>query len=170
VITFVTALPSVLLNEELRLLYRLDRPALAPEHRAGWLALGVQIKARAVRQACPHRSSSPPRHPRCDPPRAHNGRPEGLNIRIRLTSHRSVGFTPPQPSSPSSTSAAPGSRSPYRGELHHQTVRSTKDGPPGRSQRRAGGTILRAAASVSPPSGQARKQHGCNRCHADARA
>ena len=60
---------AFLLKEELRLLYQLDDPALAPAHLDAWLDLGLQIQARAVRQARPHDPPPPRRHPRRDPPR-----------------------------------------------------------------------------------------------------
>ena len=67
---------AFLLKEELRLLYQLERPARAgaPRRVAG---LGIQIKARAVRQARAHHPPAPPRHPRRDPPRPHQRAPGG---------------------------------------------------------------------------------------------
>jgi transposase len=81
-----------LLKEELRLLYRLDDPRLAPAHLDSWLAWASRSRLRPfVRLARTIR-----RH------RAGilaairlgltNGRLEGLNSRIRLISHRSFGF------------------------------------------------------------------------------
>jgi transposase len=81
-----------LLKEELRLLYQLDDPRLAPAHLDSWLAWASRSRLRPfVRLARTIR-----RH------RAGilaairlgltNGRLEGLNSRIRLISHRSFGF------------------------------------------------------------------------------
>jgi transposase len=83
---------AFLLKEELRLLYRLEDPALAPAHLDAWLAWASRSRLRPfVRLARTIR-----RH------RAgilaairlglSNGRLEGLNSRIRLISHRSFGF------------------------------------------------------------------------------
>lgn len=83
---------AFLLKEELRLLYQLEDPDLAPAHLAAWLAWASRSKldpfiklARTIRA---HR----------DGVLAAirlgltNGRLEGLNSRIRLISHRSFGF------------------------------------------------------------------------------
>ena len=83
---------AFLLKEELRLLYHVDDPALAPEHLDAWLAWASRSRLQPfVRLAKTIR-----RH------RAgilaairlglSNGRLEGLNSRIRLISHRSFGF------------------------------------------------------------------------------
>ena len=82
---------AFLLKEELRLLYTLEDPALAPAHLDAWLAW-APIAPGALRQTR--------RSVRCH--RAgivaairlglSNGRLEGLNSRIRLISHRSFGF------------------------------------------------------------------------------
>jgi transposase len=83
---------AFLLREELRLLYHLDDPALAPAHLDAWLAWASRSRLRPfVRLARTLR--------------AHrdgilaairlglsNGRLEGLNSKIRLISHRSYGF------------------------------------------------------------------------------
>jgi transposase len=83
---------AFLLREELRLLYHLDDPALAPAHLDAWLAWASRSRLRPfVRLARTLR--------------AHrdgilaairlglsNGRLEGLNSKIRLISHRSFGF------------------------------------------------------------------------------
>jgi transposase len=83
---------AFLLKEELRLLYQLDRPELAPEHLDAWLAWASRSKlepfvklARTVRLH---------RHGILAAIRLGltNGRLEGLNSRIRLISHRSFGF------------------------------------------------------------------------------
>jgi transposase len=83
---------SFLLKEELRLLYQLEDPRLAPAHLDAWLAWASRSRLRPfIRLARTIR-----RH------RAGvlaairlgltNGRLEGLNSRIRLISHRSFGF------------------------------------------------------------------------------
>jgi transposase len=83
---------AFLLKEELRLLYHLDDPRLAPAHLDAWLAWASRSRLRPfVRLARTLR--------------AHrdgilaairlglsNGRLEGLNSKIRLISHRSYGF------------------------------------------------------------------------------
>ncbi len=83
---------AFLLKEELRLLYQLEDPALAPAHLDAWLAWASRSRlapfvrlARTIRRhrqgilAAIRLSLS-------------NGRLEGLNSRIRLISHRSFGF------------------------------------------------------------------------------
>ena len=83
---------AFLLKEELRLLYQLDDPRLAPAHLDAWLAWATRSRlrpfiklARTIRRhrvgilAAIRLALS-------------NGRLEGLNSRIRLISHRSFGF------------------------------------------------------------------------------
>ena len=83
---------SFLLKEELRLLYQLEDPRLAPAHLDAWLAWASRSRLRPfIRLAHTIRSH-----------RAGvlaairlgltNGRLEGLNSKIRLISHRSFGF------------------------------------------------------------------------------
>jgi transposase len=83
---------AFLLKEELRLLYQLDDPALAPTHLDSWLAWASRSKlepfvklARTIRRY---------RDGILNAIRLalNNGRLEGLNSRIRLISHRSFGF------------------------------------------------------------------------------
>jgi transposase len=81
---------AFLLKEELRLLYQLDDPRLAPAHLDAWLAWASRSKldpfiklARTIRR---HRALAAIRLG------LNNGRLEGLNSRIRLISHRSFGF------------------------------------------------------------------------------
>jgi transposase len=88
---------AFLLREELRLLYHLPDPALAPAHLDAWLAWASRSRLRPfVRLARTLR--------------AHrdgilaairlglsNGRLEGLNSKIRLISHRAFGFHSPDP-------------------------------------------------------------------------
>jgi transposase len=83
---------AFLLKEELRVLYQLDDPALAPEHLDAWLAWASRSQlepfiklARTIRK---HRDGI------LNAIRLglNNGRLEGLNSRIRLISHRSFGF------------------------------------------------------------------------------
>ena len=88
---------AFLLKEELRLLYQLDDPALAPAHLDAWLAwasrsrLEAFIKlARTIRR---HRAGILA----AIRLGLSNGRLEGLNSRIRLISHRSFGFHSPHP-------------------------------------------------------------------------
>jgi transposase len=83
---------AFLLKEELRLLYALEDPALAPAHLDAWLAwasrsrLAPFIKlARTIRR---HRAGILA----AIRIGLSNGRLEGLNSRIRLISHRSFGF------------------------------------------------------------------------------
>jgi transposase len=83
---------AFLLKEELRLLYHLEDPTLAPAHLDAWLACASRSRlapfvklARTIRRhrdgilVAIHLGLS-------------NGRLEGLNSRIRLISHRSFGF------------------------------------------------------------------------------
>jgi transposase len=83
---------AFLLKEELRLLYQLEDPSLAPAHLDAWLAWASRSRldpfvrlARTIRRhhagilAAIRLGLS-------------NGRLEGLNSRIRLISHRSFGF------------------------------------------------------------------------------
>jgi transposase len=88
---------AFLLKEQLRLLYHLDDPALAPMHLTAWLAWASRSKlkpfvklARTIRKyrdgilAAIRLGLS-------------NGRMEGLNSKVRLLSHRSFGFHGPEP-------------------------------------------------------------------------
>jgi transposase len=88
---------AFLLKEELRLLYQLDDPALAPAHLDAWLAWASRSKldafiklARTIRR---HREGILA----AIRLGLNNGRLEGLNSRIRLISHRSFGFHSPDP-------------------------------------------------------------------------
>ncbi|MEO8969003.1 MAG: ISL3 family transposase [Solirubrobacteraceae bacterium] len=83
---------AFLLKEELRLLYHLQDPSLAPEHLDAWLTWASRSRlepfvklARTIRR---HREGI------LNAIRLglNNGRLEGLNSRIRLISHRSFGF------------------------------------------------------------------------------
>ncbi len=83
---------AFLLKEELRLLYQLDDPALAPAHLDAWLAWASRSRlapfvrlARTIRR---HRAGILA----AIRLGLSNGRLEGLNSRIRLISHRSFGF------------------------------------------------------------------------------
>jgi len=83
---------AFLLKEELRLLYRLKDPALAPAHLDAWLAWASRSRltpfvklARTIRR---HRAGILA----AIRLGLSNGRLEGLNSRIRLISHRSFGF------------------------------------------------------------------------------
>ena len=88
---------AFLLKEELRLLYQLEDPALAPAHLDAWLAWASRSKleafiklARTIRR---HRAGILA----AIRLGLNNGRLEGLNSRIRLISHRSFGFHSPDP-------------------------------------------------------------------------
>ncbi|MGN6170554.1 MAG: ISL3 family transposase [Solirubrobacteraceae bacterium] len=83
---------AFLLKEELRLIYQLEDPSLAPAHLDAWLAWASRSRlepfiklARTIRR---HRDGI------LNAIRLglNNGRLEGLNSRIRLISHRSFGF------------------------------------------------------------------------------
>jgi transposase len=83
---------AFLLKEELRLLYQLDDPRLAPAHLDSWLAWASRSRlvpfvklARTIRR---HRAGILAAIRLA----LSNGRLEGLNSRIRLISHRSFGF------------------------------------------------------------------------------
>jgi transposase len=83
---------AFLLKEELRLLYQLDDPRLAPAHLNSWLAWATRSRlvpfvklARTIRR---HRAGILA----AIRLGLSNGRLEGLNSRIRLISHRSFGF------------------------------------------------------------------------------
>jgi transposase len=83
---------AFLLREELRLLYHLDDPALAPEHLDAWLAWASRSRLRPfVRLA---RTLRTHRDGILAAIRLglSNGRLEGLNSKIRLLSHRAFGF------------------------------------------------------------------------------
>jgi transposase len=83
---------AFLLREELRLLYHLDDPALAPAHLDAWLAWASRSRLRPfVRLA---RTLRIHRDGILAAIRLglSNGRLEGLNSKIRLISHRSFGF------------------------------------------------------------------------------
>jgi transposase len=83
---------AFLLKEELRLLYQLDDPRLAPEHLAAWLAWASRSRlepfVRLARTIRSHRDGILA----AIRLGLTNGRLEGLNSRIRLISHRSFGF------------------------------------------------------------------------------
>jgi Transposase len=84
---------AFLLNEELKLLYALEDPALAPAHLNAWLGWATRSRlAPFVKLACTirrHRSGilAPIQL------ELSNGRLNGLNSRIRLISHRSFGLS-----------------------------------------------------------------------------
>jgi transposase len=83
---------AFLLHEELRLLYHLPDPALAPAHLDAWLAWAARSRLRPfVRLA---RTLRAHREGILAAIRLGltNGRLEGLNSKIRLISHRAFGF------------------------------------------------------------------------------
>ena len=88
---------AFLLNDELRLLYHLDDPALAPAHLDAWLAWASRSKlkpfVRLARTLREHRDGILA----AIELGLSNGRLEGLNSKIRLISHRSFGFHSPDP-------------------------------------------------------------------------
>jgi transposase len=83
---------AFLLREELRLLYHLDDPALAPAHLNAWLAWASRSRlkpfVRLARTLRAHRDGILA----AIRLGLSNGRLEGLNSKIRLISHRSFGF------------------------------------------------------------------------------
>jgi transposase len=88
---------AFLLKEELRELYHLEDPALAPEHLKAWLAWASRSKlkpfiklARTIRR---HRDGILA----AIDLGLSNARLEGLNSKVRLISHRSFGFHGPDP-------------------------------------------------------------------------
>jgi len=83
---------AFLLKEELRLLYQLERPALAPAHLDAWLAWASRSKLEPFVKLA--RTIRLHHHGILAAIRLGltNGRLEGLNSRIRLISHRSFGF------------------------------------------------------------------------------
>ncbi|MCA1677813.1 MAG: ISL3 family transposase [Actinobacteria bacterium] len=88
---------AFLLKEELRVLYQLEDPALAPAHLDAWLAWASRSRltpfiklARTIRR---HRQGILA----AIRLGLSNGRLEGLNSRIRLISHRSFGFHSAEP-------------------------------------------------------------------------
>ena len=86
---------AFLLREELRLLYHLPDPALAPAHLDAWLAWAARSRLRPfVRLA---RTLREHRDGILAAIRLglSNGRLEGLNSKIRLISHRAFGFHSP---------------------------------------------------------------------------
>jgi transposase len=83
---------AFLLREELRLLYHLPDPALAPAHLDAWLAWASRSRlrpfVRLARTLREHRAGILA----AIRLGLSNGRLEGLNSKIRLISHRSFGF------------------------------------------------------------------------------
>jgi transposase len=83
---------AFLLREELRLLYHLPDPALAPAHLDAWLAWASRSRlrpfVRLARTLREHRDGILA----AIQLGLSNGRLEGLNSKIRLISHRSFGF------------------------------------------------------------------------------
>ena len=83
---------AFLLREELRLLYHLPDPALAPAHLDAWLAWAARSRlkpfVRLARTLRAHRDGILA----AIRLNLSNGRLEGLNSKIRLISHRAFGF------------------------------------------------------------------------------
>jgi len=88
---------AFLLREELRLLYHLPDPELAPEHLDAWLAWASRSRlkpfVRLARTLREHRDGILA----AIRLGLSNGRLEGLNSKIRLISHRAFGFHTPEP-------------------------------------------------------------------------
>ena len=88
---------AFLLREELRLLYHLPDPDLAPDHLDAWLAWASRSRlrpfVRLARTLREHRAGILAAI-RLE---LSNGRLEGLNSKIRLISHRAFGFHSPEP-------------------------------------------------------------------------
>jgi transposase len=83
---------AFLLREELRLLYHLDDPALAPAHLDAWLVWAARSRLRpfvALARTLRNHRDGLLAAIRLG---LSNGRLEGLNSKIRLISHRSFGF------------------------------------------------------------------------------
>ena len=83
---------AFLLKEELRMLYHLDDPTLAPEHLDAWLSWASRSKLRPFVKLA--RTIRAHREGILAAIRLglSNGRLEALNSKIRLISHRSYGF------------------------------------------------------------------------------
>ena len=83
---------AFLLYHQLRLLYALDDPALAPAHLDAWLGWAARSRlapfVKAARTLRRHRDGILA----AIRLGLSNGRLEGLNSRVRLISHRSFGF------------------------------------------------------------------------------
>jgi transposase len=88
---------AFLLKEELRLLYQLDDPSLAPQHLDAWLTWASRSRLEAFVKLA--RTIRRQRNGILAAIRLElsNGRLEGLNSRIRLIGHRSFGFHSPDP-------------------------------------------------------------------------
>jgi transposase len=88
---------AFLLREELRLLYHLPDPALAPAHLDAWLTWAARSRltpfVRLARTLREHRDGILA----AIRLGLSNGRLEGLNSKIRLISHRAFGFHSPDP-------------------------------------------------------------------------
>ena len=88
---------AFLLREELRLLYHLPDPELAPAHLDAWLAWASRSRlrpfVRLARTLRAHRTGILAAIRLS----LSNGRLEGLNSKIRLLSHRAFGFHSPDP-------------------------------------------------------------------------
>jgi transposase len=113
---------AFLLKEELRLIYQLERPALAEKQLDAWLTWASRSKldpfvklARTIRLH---------RHGILAAIRLGltNGRLEGLNSRIRLTSHRSFGSHSPAPLIALIYPCCTGITITLPHKTHHQTV------------------------------------------------
>jgi hypothetical protein len=82
-------------KEELRLLYQLDNPRVAPAHLEAWLAWASKIAAQGVRETRPPAAATARA---CSPQSALDSPTdalEGLNSHIHLISDRSFGVRSP---------------------------------------------------------------------------
>ena len=88
---------AFLLKEELRLLYHLPDPGLAPEHLTAWLAWASRSKLRPFVKLA--RTIRAYRQGNIAALRLglSNSRMEALNSKVRLLSHRSFGFHGAEP-------------------------------------------------------------------------
>lgn len=113
---------AFLLKEELRLLYQLERPALAERQLDAWLAWASRSKLKPFIKLA--RTIRLHRHGILAAIRLHltNGRLEGLNSRIRLISHRSFGFHSAAPLIALIYLCCAGITIALPHEIHHQTV------------------------------------------------
>ena len=116
---------AFLLREELRLLYHLPDPALAPAHLDAWLAWASRSRltpfVRLARTLRAHRDGILA----AIRLGLSNGRLEGLNSKIRLISHRAFGFHSADALIALVYLCCTGITSSCRDELHPQLDRST---------------------------------------------
>lgn len=88
---------AFLLKEQLRLLYHLDDPELAPAHLTAWLAWASRSKLKPFVKLARTLRAKRDGILAAITLGINNGRMEGLNSKVRLLSHRSFGFHGPAP-------------------------------------------------------------------------